>query len=199
MTTHVTTSDDNPLDDKPQMTTQDDNSRWQPQMTTSDDNPQMTTPDDRLRWQPHSWYFITRYCKRILCFSYSHRLWGCHLGLSSDIVIWHCHLMLLFGVVMWIVIWCCHVGCHLGLSSDVFIWGCHLTLLAGVVIWGCHLMSSGVVIWCHLELSSDVVIWRCHIGCHLGLSSGLSSSVVIGDDTLPILFIYWKLYSLLLQ
>jgi hypothetical protein len=40
-----------------QMTTPDDNARWQHQMTTSDDNArwqrQMTTPDDNLlRWQP---------------------------------------------------------------------------------------------------------------------------------------------------
>jgi hypothetical protein len=60
---------------------------------------------------------------------------GCHLtlssGLSSDIVIWGCHLPLSSGVIIW--------RCHLGLSSDVFIWGCHLMLSSGVVIWRCHL------------------------------------------------------------
>jgi hypothetical protein len=113
-------------------------------------------------------------------------------------------------VVTWVVIWGCHLGgCHLGLSSGVVIWGCHLGCHLGLSSGGCHLglssgglssggLSSGVVIWgchlgCHLGLSSGVVIWRVVVW---GLSSGLSSSVVIWYDTFPILFIYWKLYSL---
>jgi hypothetical protein len=69
-----------------------------------------------------------------------------------------------------------HFYCHLGLSSGVAIWCCHMGCDLGVVIWG---LPSGVVICgCHLGLSSVVVIW-----------------VAIWDDTLPILIIYWKLYS----
>jgi hypothetical protein len=73
-------------------------------------------------------------------------------------------------------------------SPDVVIWG----LSSGVVIWGCHLgLSSGVVIWgCHLLLSSRL---------SSELSSRLSSGVVIWDDTLPILVIYWQLYSLMVR
>jgi hypothetical protein len=43
-----------------------------------------------------------------------------------------------------------------------------------------------------IQMTSDVVNWYCYLGCHLAMSSG----VVIWDDTLPILVIYWKLYSL---
>jgi hypothetical protein len=139
------------------MTTPDDNPQMTTQMTTPDDNPQMTTQ----MTTPVIWVVI----------------WGCHLGLSSGVVIW--------GVVIW--------GCHLGLSSEaviwVVIWGCHLV----VVIWGCHLegchlggchlgLSSGVVIWvviwgCHLGLSSGgLSSGGCHLGCHLVLSSGMTHS-----------------------
>jgi hypothetical protein len=64
-------------------------------------------------------------------------------------------------------------GCHLGC--------CHL----GVVIC---VLSSG---WCHLGC------WHlCVVICVL--SSGvLSSKVVMRSDTVPLLIIYWKLYSLL--
>jgi hypothetical protein len=69
----------------------------------------------------------------------------------------------------------------------VVIW---VVVIWGVVIWGCPLGC------CHLGC--------CHLGSyHLGFCAlgcchlVLSCEVVIWSETVPILFIYWQLYSLL--
>jgi hypothetical protein len=63
------------------------------------------------------------------------------------------------------------------------------SLLSGVVILVVSRISSTVVFW--------VFIYCCLLGFHLLLSSGLSSRFVIRYDTVPMVLIYGKPYSLI--
>jgi hypothetical protein len=171
----TTTPDDNPDDNPrwhPQMTTPDGSSRWQPKLTIQDDNTgwqyrvkhQMTIPDDITKWPP-----------LMTTPDVSH--WWQPLMRTTDYSLGWQPLMTFLND--WVVIRDVILGCHL----EVVIWGTS----SGVDLSDCH---RG----CHIGLSSRGCHLGYHLGCHLGFSSGLSSGVVIWHFTLPILFIYWKLY-----